>query len=852
MKKRDLFTFFFSVIAGLVILAQVKADPCGMVPPIFTGGQSPITRIGLQKTYVFHKDGVETFVIRPGFSGNVDNFGMLIPFPNPPELRKVADDTFEQIANAIDPPEVVVDLRFRMQGNFAAGFGGGVRFERSDRALMMRKNSVQVLKEEAVGMYEVAVLSAGSAEALKKWMDKNSYKYPEGMDAVTADYISEGWCFVAVKTKVGDRGAVNPQPGQRRVKPGLPDGSVFDGNVQGMGFRFKSEELVVPMRLSAFNKGELRNVVYLLTDGPRKIRAIPEEYVVRQVSGVDLFNNVTRPLPLRIIGGTEKDIPEYRRNRLVKERDPEAKNGIAKELFASDLLAVADGTLSLGHEEQEKELLSIGEYFGLRGPAIDRKNDTALKSDREKTVASGLELLKSMTLTVVDGDFPREVLAKENLTFANYRMPRNLNNTLNYDANRFGPGSKKEGTLKVGSIDWSEVDSQLVNTRNEGDSEPTVENGLSATSYTSGILFLGFLGMLVLRRSRATMVVVVLMIGALAIPALAVEPNGLESQDEMIAQLETSKTAQSAIKSIVANTKESDANREAMIKKLLAVISIDENIPKRGWAIAALAEIGGQDVDEYLLNVHANNAQNAVVRTWAAAARVSMTKTTNGLIEKANLIPQFPSLGRPIGMRIVEEMKADSGDVSANQVLEVAFKVPQIAAALAPVITRFTPGELVEVMVDGDVAQVRRMAAGYLGAIANQGKQEEVATSVVESLAFDAMAKEVPWNGGALFLPGISWDKPNANKLVGELVRWMLWCDVNNKQEEKRQIHNNLRSLALAKAAGYKSPGWQEINTNAWLAAWGGVVGRKGIAEILEEQDLDASGKYGVVLKGLK
>ena len=310
-------------------------------------------------------------------------------------------------------------------------------------------------------------------------------------------------------------------------------------------------------------------------------------------------------------------------------------------MFASDLLAVADGTLSLGHEEQEKELLNIGEYFGLRGPAIDRKNATALKSDREKTVVSGLELLKSMTLTVVDGDFPREVLAKENLTFANYRMPRNRNNTLNYDANRFGPGSKKEGTLKVGSIDWSEVDSAVA-TRNEGESESTVENGLSATSYTSGILFFGFLGVLVLRRSRATMVVVVLMIGALAIPALAVEPNGLESQDEMIAQLDTSKTAQSAIKSIVANTKESDANREAMIKKLLAVISIDENIPKRGWAIAALAEIGGQDVDEYLLNVHANNAQNAVVRTWAAAARVSMTKTTNGLIEKANLIPQIP------------------------------------------------------------------------------------------------------------------------------------------------------------------------------------------------------------------
>ena len=541
MNKRDIFTIFFSVVAGLVILAQVKADPCGMVPPIYIGNQSPITRIGLQKTYVFHKDGVETFVIRPGFSGKVDNFGMLIPFPNPPELRKVADNTFEQIANAIDPPEVVVDLRPRPAQALARA--GGAVLPRRTAGLSMKKSSIQVLKEEAVGMYEVAVLSAGSVEALKKWMDKNSYKYPDGMDAVTADYISEGWCFVAVKTKVGDRGAVNPQPGQRRVKPDLPDGSVFDGNVQGMGFRFKSDELVVPMRLSAFNKGELRNVVYLLTDGPRKIRAIPEEYVVRQVSGIDLFNNVTRPLPLRIIGGAEGNIPEYRRRELVKERDPEPKNGIAKELFASDLLAVFDGTLTLGHEEQEKELLKIGEHFDLRGPDLDRKNSSVLKTEREKTVASGLELLKSMTLTVVDGEFPREVLAKENLTFANYRMPRNRNNTLNYDANRFGPGAKKEGTLKVGSINWNDFDFQVVKTRNEEDLGTSVENNWAATSLTTGVLVFGFLGMLVLRRSRATMIVIVLMIGALAIPALATETKGFESQDELAVQFETRRTA---------------------------------------------------------------------------------------------------------------------------------------------------------------------------------------------------------------------------------------------------------------------------------------------------------------------
>ena len=47
--------------------SRLAADPCGMVPPIYPGQQVPLARTGLQQTYVFYKDGVETFVIRPRF-----------------------------------------------------------------------------------------------------------------------------------------------------------------------------------------------------------------------------------------------------------------------------------------------------------------------------------------------------------------------------------------------------------------------------------------------------------------------------------------------------------------------------------------------------------------------------------------------------------------------------------------------------------------------------------------------------------------------------------------------------------------------------------------------------------------
>ena len=105
------------MVIGLMLITAIPlagialADPCGMVPPIYIQDNSSLVRVGDQQTYVFHKDGLETFVIRPGFSGKVEDFGMLIPFPTPPAIRKAPENIFAHVAAAIDPPEVVIDLR---------------------------------------------------------------------------------------------------------------------------------------------------------------------------------------------------------------------------------------------------------------------------------------------------------------------------------------------------------------------------------------------------------------------------------------------------------------------------------------------------------------------------------------------------------------------------------------------------------------------------------------------------------------------------------------------------------------------------------------------------------------------
>ena len=64
--------------------------------------------------------------------------------------------------------------------------------------------------------------------------------------------------------------------------------------------------------------------------------------------------------------------------------------------------------------------------------------------------------LKKMTLTVVDGDFPREVLSDQNLVFSEYRMPRRRNKSNYYDARSKKPVGKMQGILHRGALPAAE------------------------------------------------------------------------------------------------------------------------------------------------------------------------------------------------------------------------------------------------------------------------------------------------------------------------------------------------------------------------------------------------------------
>jgi hypothetical protein len=247
------------------------------------------------------------------------------------------------------------------------------------------------------------------------------------MDAVTQDYIRQRWCFVAIKATVGQMPGVSARPGMRSVTPNLPDGASFDGHVQGMGFRFRVASPVVPMRLSVFNGKDPRNVVYLLSETPMKLQGVTEAMVKRQVSGEELHAHLTAPLEVRWQRGERSDLNENDKKSLRALRNPDPYVSVARDLFASDLLALRTGELSLPVEELEKDLLRVSEAFGMRGAEVDSLHDQALRVERDRALDGALDDIREMTLTVIDGVLPGKLLAEQNLEFVPYTMPEARN-----------------------------------------------------------------------------------------------------------------------------------------------------------------------------------------------------------------------------------------------------------------------------------------------------------------------------------------------------------------------------------------------------------------------------------------
>lgn len=228
--------------------------------------------------------------------------------------------------------------------------------------------------------------------------------------------------------------------------------------------------------------------------------------------------------------------------------------------------------------------------------------------------------------------------------------------------------------------------------------------------------------------------------------------------------------------------------------------SPEADLTARGWAIVGLTRASGGDLDGVLRQLHEDGSHPGLVRTWAAAARIQRAPDLGALTELAPLMHSFGGLDRPLRLRV--EALAEGGDL--DELLALSQHGP-FAQALAPTILEHGSAALVERVYGGDTDLVRRQAAAYVASFAQLGssKQASAEREVLRLLAFSRKVKDVPWSGGALFVPSTGWQKAEAQELVGELIAWYWWCDKSGRKAELDQLWNNLYSVGLLYTAGY-------------------------------------------------
>jgi len=264
---------------------------------------------------------------------------------------------------------------------------------------------------------------------------------------------------------------------------------------------------------------------------------------------------------------------------------------------------------------------------------------------------------------------------------------------------------------------------------------------------------------------------------------------------------------------------------------LARVATTESDLSMRGWAITGLARSRSKLAADTLEQLGKEDGVPPIVRSWAFAARVNRAEDLDTLIA---LSAQGGAYG--VSELVLQRAANFLQGADARTALELSARFPALGGAVSEQLLEVPVRELGQIMLTDDSDPTRRAAASWLGAQAQQrDRSAEVARMTIRQLQHDPKTTRVPWTGGALYIPGIQWERQQARALVRELIRWSLYCERKGLDVERNQVSNNLRSVSLLQVAGF-SNAWP--NDPQLLEEWARIAGRDDLREILAEQGM--------------
>ncbi|TSC90547.1 MAG: hypothetical protein CEN92_454, partial [Candidatus Berkelbacteria bacterium Licking1014_96] len=215
--KKFLLIIVVILIIGCIFKLSIARANGGMFPP----DGYYMNETG-QKAFIYYADQTENLVISAKYTGNSADFAWVIPTPSKPEIFKSDAEIFTKLQ------KLTVD-----SNNDSLTFGTALN------SLGTRKSeSVEVIEEKTIDIYDTAILKATDDKALASWLIEHKYTFPEDQSFMLKEYIDNGWYFAIAKIQ-------NALTNDLDIKTKLAQGTVAP-----LRLKFQSNKIIYPMKLT--------------------------------------------------------------------------------------------------------------------------------------------------------------------------------------------------------------------------------------------------------------------------------------------------------------------------------------------------------------------------------------------------------------------------------------------------------------------------------------------------------------------------------------------------------------------------------------------------------------------------
>ncbi len=321
---RILATVLIALMAMLLL-----AGPAGANGGYFAkGGMTvalPNPEIPLQRALIVHRDGVETLIVESTARTASPEVGWVLPLPAEPTDLAQADPgllltldlaTLPKVSDrspslawalrmlALAGAVLLLAVTGRLSGwrgramvvaglVFLIVLASVVFLPTLSSGSLARIGAiggggpgVEVRSTQRVGSYDVSVLKATDPADLAAWLDDAGLARPdEAAQAILADYIAEGWCFLAARLATEGAEELTPHPLQ---------------------VTFPAEQPVYPMRLTAIGGSTTRVELFVVADGQASAEGFECILADRLQAGTyDPYWGASQSPPLQLFKGEE-------------------------------------------------------------------------------------------------------------------------------------------------------------------------------------------------------------------------------------------------------------------------------------------------------------------------------------------------------------------------------------------------------------------------------------------------------------------------------------------------------------------------------------------------------------------